>query len=109
MPSLAARILDLHAQKFSREEIIRRTGCKHHYLRSVLSRASAPDAQSRAKRMSGTAATKGSKRYTAKLKAKNARDQALRRGQSLADARAVCRATYRRFMCAASEPTGATR
>jgi hypothetical protein len=108
MPSLASRIIDLHAQKKSRDEIIGITGCTTHYLRSVLSRAAAQDKATRARRMSGKAMVKGTTYWAAKGKGRNARNRVLRAGGSLDQARAAARATYRQIMCSASEPTGAT-
>jgi len=95
MPSLAARILDLHAQKFSREEIMRHTGCKPHYLRSVLSRASAPDEETRRRR---TLAIPGSRHAKAQLACLGARKAAIARGESLAEARKCAREAYRNAM-----------
>jgi hypothetical protein len=107
MPSLAAQIIELHAQKKSRDEIIGLTGCTTHYLRSVLSRASSPDATTRARRMSGQAGIKGTPRNKAKWTALVAYKAALRRGQTLTEARAAQRRVYRLTVTAerAATPT----
>jgi predicted RNA-binding protein YlqC (UPF0109 family) len=101
MPSLASRILELHAQKKSRDEIIGLTGCTTHYLRSVLSRASAPDEATRRRR---TLAIPGSLRAKAQLASLIAWKAALKRGESSAAARKCARDAYRDYLARAAQP-----
>ena len=96
MPSLAARILELHAQKKSRDEIQRETRCTGHYLRSVLSRASAPDEATR--RLRNATDLKGTLGYAARLAGWHAYNEILRMGGSKTQARAASRERRRAYL-----------
>jgi hypothetical protein len=95
MPSLAANIRDLLAKGWQRSEILSVTGCTDVYLRSVLSRARAPDAATRKRRLQGGAdCGRSPLRQLAENHAKCIRDKALRRGLSRHEANRAGRKAY---------------
>ena len=96
MPSLAARILKLHAQKKTRDEIQRTTQCTSEYLRSVLSRAASPDEATRQRRTHSCA--RGTLKYAAKLHGWSTYREIIRMGGSKTTARAAQRERQRTYL-----------
>jgi len=90
--SLAANIRRLYQAGWQQCEIIRVTGCSERYFTSVISRACAPDEETRKRRVGSP--QKGTPRYRAARASDNARRRALARGLPPAEAKRIASAAY---------------